>query len=343
MSRLHVSLLLLTALAAGPLAAQGRPASRINVTRQGDTVLVVRLGPLNLPAGAEHHAVSQLALQTWRMPAGGWLRGYKVEMVDRNGNLLPSSLLHHAEMVDLDRRDLLRPALNRIVSSGKESGALILPPGMGYPVDANQQLGINAMVANPTSTAYPAAYVRATIMLVPAGTANVRNIMSFYAETSFDSTGNSDFDLPAGESQKVVQFTVPIAGTVLAVGGHIHDYGTRFVVVRGGTTDTLYNAAPRLDSTGAVSGMPTAPMFGRTVRVAPGDGFVMTVYYNNTSGRMLEGAGMGTFGVVFAPDDPSQWPALDRNDRRVQHDLADLRNPHQHVMKQGMDHMHMPM
>ena len=79
--------------------------------------------------------------------------------------------------------------------------------------------------------------MRATITLVPAETPNVRNVMSFYAETSFDSTGNSDFDLVAGESQKVVQFTVPIAGTVLAVGGHIHDYGTRFVVVRGGTAE----------------------------------------------------------------------------------------------------------
>jgi hypothetical protein len=340
MFRLHWSLLLMTSFAAAPLAAQ---RSRIAVTRQGDTMLVVRLGPVNLPAGAEHHAVTQLALQTWRMPAGGWLRGYKVEMVDRNNNLLPGALLHHAEMVDLDRRDLLRPALNRVVSSGKESGALILPPGMGYPIVANQHLGINAMVANPTATAYPAAYVRATITLVPAGTPNVRNVMSFYAETSFDSTGASDFDLPAGESQQVVQFTVPVAGAVLAVGGHIHDYGTRFVVVRGGASDTIYNAVPRLDAMGAVIGMPTQPMFGRTVRVAPGDAFVMTVFYNNTSGGMLEGAGMGTFGVVFAPDDPTQWPSLDRTDRRVQHDLADLRNPRQHVMKQGMDHSHMRM
>jgi hypothetical protein len=340
MSRLHLSLFLTTALLASPLAAQ---QSRITVTRQGDSVLVVRLGPVNLPAGADHQAIAQLALQTWRMPAGGGLRGYQVEMVDRAGNLLPGALLHHAEMVDLDRRDLLRPALNRIVSSGKESGALILPPGMGYPVVANQQLGINAMLANPTATAYPAAYVRATITLIPAGTPNIRNVMSFYAETSYDSTGNSDFDLPAGESQKVVQFTVPVAGAVLAVGGHIHDYGTRFVVVRGGTTDTIYNVVPRLDSTGAVSGMPTLPMFGRVVRIAPGDGFVMTVFYNNTSGRMLAGAGMGTFGVVFAPDDPSQWPPLDRTDRRVQHDLADLRNPHQHVMTQGMDHSRMKM
>ncbi len=341
MSRLHLSLVLIAALAATPLAAQQpRPQSRITVTRQGDTALVVRLGPVNMAAGAGHHDIPQLALQTWRMPVAGWLRGYKVEMVDRNGNLLPGELLHHAEMVDLDRRDLLRPALNRVVSAGKETATLMLPPGMGYPVAAGQQLGINAMLANPTATAFPAAYVRATIMLVPAATPNVRNVMSFYAETSFDSTGNSDFDLPAGESQKVVQFTVPIAGTVLAVGGHIHDFGTRFVVVRGGTSDTIYNAVPRLDSAGAVSGMPTQLMFARTVRVAPGDGFVMSVFYNNTSGRMLEAAGMGTFGVVFAPDDFTQWPALDRTDRRVQHDLADLRNPHQKTMTQGMQHNH---
>lgn len=326
-------------LAATPLAAQ-QAQSRIRVTPQGDSVLIVRLGPVRLAAHAEHHDVSQLALQTWRMPATGWLRGYKVEMVDAQGNVLPSVLIHHAEMVDLDRRDLLRPALNRVVSAGKETSALLLPPGMGYPVTANQQLGINAMLANPTDQAYNAAYVRATITLIPAGTANVKNVMSFYAETSFDSTGASDFDLPAGPSMKVVQFQVPVAGQVLAVGGHIHDYGTRMVVVRAGTTDTIYNAVPRTDSSGAVSGMPTAPMFGRTVRTAPGDWFVMTVSYDNTSGQLLEGAGMGTFGVVFAPDDLTQWPALDRSDRRVQHDLADLRSPHQHVMRQGMQMQH---
>ena len=331
MSRFLVAVVLAT-VAHAPLAAQ---QSRIRMTAESDTVIVVRLGPVRLPARAGHHEVTQLALQTWRMPAGGWLRGYRVDMVDANGRPLPSELLHHAEMVDLDRRDLLRPALNRVVSAGKETSQLMLPNGMGYPVVANQELGINAMLANPTDTAYTAAYVRATIAVVPAGRPNVRNVMSFYAETSYDSTGNSDFDLPPGESSKLVEFTVPVAGQVLAVGGHIHDYGTRMLVVRAGGADTLYNAVPRTDSSGAVKGMPTQPMFGRAVRVAPGDRFVMTVSYNNPSGRLLEAAGMGTFGVVFAPDDISQWPVLDRNDARVKHDLADLRSPHQRVMRQG--------
>src|SRR5256885_1264981 len=128
-------------LAAGPGAAKG---ARIRVTPVGDTVLVIRLGPVRLPAHADHMDIDQLALQTWRMPAGGWLRGYRVDMVDKNGDSLPHVLLHHAELVDLERRDLLRPALNRVVSAGKETAQLMLPPGMGYPVRAGQELGINA-------------------------------------------------------------------------------------------------------------------------------------------------------------------------------------------------------
>jgi hypothetical protein len=243
-------------------------------------------------------------------------------------------------MVDLERRDLLRPALNRVVSAGKETSSLLLPPGLGYPVRERQEMGINAMLGNATATDYPEAYVRATITIAPAGTPNVRPVMSLYAETSYDSTGDSDFDLPPGESNKVVEFTVPVGGRVLGVGGHIHDYGTRFVVVKAGTNDTIYNGVPRLDSTGAVAGMPQVPMFGRTLHLQPGDRFVMTVFYNNPSGRLLEKAGMGTFGMVFVPDDVTQWPSLDRNDPGVKLDLAGLRSGTMHEMHQGMQMPH---
>ena len=323
----------LTLTCAGPAVAQRQ---RVNVTRVGDTLLVVTLGPVRLPAHADHMDIEQLALQTWRMPAAGWLRGYRVEIVDKDGAVLPHELLHHAEMVDLERRDLLRPALNRIVSAGKETDTLLLPPTMGYPVRERHELGINAMLGNATATEYREAYVRATITILPAGSPNVRSVMSLFAETSYDSTGDSDFDLPPGESNKVVEFTVPVGGRVLGLGGHIHDYGTRFVVVKAGSNDTIYNAVPRRDSTGAVAGMPQVPLFTRTLRLQPGDRFVMTVFYNNPSGRLLEKAGMGTFGMVFVPDDVAQWPALDRNDPGVKRDLAGLRSGMMHEMRQGM-------
>ena len=273
--RRSVLFVLGAALLARPLVAQG---ARVSIARQGDTLLVVKLGPVRLPAHADHMDIDQLALQTWRMPMAGWLRGYQVEVVDQNGTALPHELLHHAEMVDLERRDLLRPALNRIVSAGKETASLLLPPNMGYPVRERQELGINAMLGNPTATEYREAYVRATVTLLPAGTPDVRPVMSLYAETSYDSTGDSDFDLPPGASHKVVEFTVPVGGRLLGMGGHIHDYGTRMVVVRAGAGDTLYNVVPRLDSTGAVAGMPQRRLFTSVLRIAPGDRFVMTVF-----------------------------------------------------------------
>ena len=325
--------LIALAILVSPLSAQ---QPRVTVETSGDTVLVVRLGPINMPANAEHDRISQLALQTWQMPAGGWLRGYRVEMVDGSGNVLPSALLHHAELIDLERRDLLRPAYNRVASAGKETRALLLPARMGYPVRRGQRVGINAMVANPTSQAHPAAYVRATLTMVPESTTNVRPVLGFYAETSYDSTGDSSFDLPAGASQRVVNFTVPIAGQVLGVGGHLHDFGTRFVVVRAASPDTIYNAVPRRDSSGVVSGMPRQAMFfGRAVRIAAGEQFVMTVYYDNPTGRLLRGAGMGTFGVVFSPDDLAAWPALDTASAPLRRDLAALRSTHQHPMQTG--------
>lgn len=324
-------------LAASPAAAQ---RSRISLTPVGDTLLIIRLGPVQLPAHAEHHDIDQLTLQTWRMPAGGWLRGYRVEMVDRAGNALPHVMLHHAEMVDLERRDLLRPALNRVVSAGKETARLLLPTGMGYPVHAGQELGINAMLGNPTGTRYREAYVQATLTITPDGSPNVKPVMSLYAETSFDSTGDSDFDLPVGESNRIVEFSVPVAGQILGYGGHMHDFGTRFVVVRAGTSDTLYNAVPQVDSSGAVVGMPQVLVFGRVLRIAPGDRFVMTVFYNNPTGRLLEKAGMGTFGLVFVPDDLTHWPALDPADLAVRRDLAGLRAGMQHEMRQGMQMNH---
>jgi len=337
------SLLALVAmLAAGTAVGQ---QSRIQTTLVGND-LVVRLGPVMLMAHADHGSVDQLTLQTFQTPVGGWLRGYRAEMVDEAGRPLPQELLHHAELVDLERRDLLRTALNRVVSVGKETAPIMLPPGMGYPIRRGQTLGINSMVHNPTDTDYHVAYVRVTLTVTPdTVTPPLRNVLGFYAETSpagsssGDNTANatSSFDLPAGPSQQVVTFTVPVAGQVLGVGGHIHDFGEGIVLVRTATGDTLYNAVPRKDSTGEVLGMPLRPMFGRALHIAAGERFVMTVRYNNTSGRMLAGAGMGTLAVVFIPDDMAAWPALDPNAPGVLADLASLRSKHQAMMEM---HMH---
>ena len=45
---------------------------------------------------------------------------------------------------------------------------------------------------------------------------------------------------------------------------------------------------------------------------------------------------MGTFGMVFVPDDVASWPSLDPDDPGVKRDLASLRSGMMHEMHQGM-------
>ena len=323
---------LILALAVTTVAAAQQPL--IHTAMQGQD-LVVTIGPVNLPAHADHMAVQQPALQSWQMPAGGWIRGYRVDMVDGHGTAIAQETLHHAELVDLGRRDLLRRAYNRIISAGKETAALSLPDSMGYPVRAGQRLGVNAMLANPTRTAYPAAYVRITLTMIPDTARGIRSVLGMYAETSElnpDSTnGDSSYDLMPGHSERMVHFTVPIGGIIFGMGGHIHDYGTRLVLTRM-SGDTVYDGVPRKDRNGVVLSMPRVI---DSIRVNAGEMFMMNVVYDNPTGRMLEGAAMGTLGVAFIPDDVSQWPALNENDPAVRADLTSLQMPSHMMMHQG--------
>lgn len=292
--------------------------------------LVVTLGPVRLPANAEHRDIVQTGMQTVRVPFDGWLQEYDVELRDAAGNRLPHELLHHAELIDLGRRDLLRPLVQRIASMGRETPSLVLPTSLGYPVRGGVEIGVNPMLVNPTSVSYGSVYVRVTLRVLPGTVpAAPRPVLTFHTDVPGTSPYSSAFDLPAGRTVKQHEFTLPIAGTVFAVGGHLHEYGRRMVVENLTTGDTLYDASPRMDSLGRITGMPIAVLLaGGGLHVQAGTHYRLTAVYDNPTDRILPDGGMATFGAIFLPDDPSQWPALDRDDPAVRADLAILRTGH---------------
>lgn len=292
--------------------------------------LVVTLGPVSLPAHAEHHAIMQPGFRTFSAPSAGWLQAYLVELRDRAGRRLPGTLLHHCEMVDLERRQLLLPELQRVVSVGSESPALILPASLGYPVRGGHSLGIHAMLANPTGQDYPEVYVRVILRLARAGAgASPRSVLTFHAEVPGDRPFSSSFAVPAGRTVKQAEFTVPIAGTLLGVGGHLHDYGRRLLVINLATGDTLYDGRSETAPDGRIQDMPMAPMWARGgVRVAAGTRFRLIGIYDNPTGRESPDGGMVTFGAIFTPDDQSDWPTLDWDRPEPAADLARLMSGH---------------
>ena len=288
--------------------------------------LVITLGPVNLPAHAEHHMVDQLGVQAVVLPRGGWMQGYGVDIVDSAGRVLPRVLIHHVELIELGRRALLTGEVQRMASVGKETREVQLPGFIGYPVRRGEAIGVNPMLDNPTDTSYPAAYVRLRIPYTPES-AEDRPVDVYSIET--DVTGavgaSSDFDIPAGRSSLSHDFSVPVSGALLAVGGHLHDLGTRLVLVNLTTGDTVYDGRAGRDSLGHVTQVPVRQLW-RTggYQIAAGQRFRVTAFYDNPGGRVVSAGGMGTLGGAFKPDDLQAWPAFDPRNPDTAKDLAYL-------------------
>jgi hypothetical protein len=299
---------------------------------------VITVGPTDLPAHADHHMVREPGVQMVRLPRGGWLQGYLVEIVDSSGRVLPREVIHHVEMIEFDRRDLLGPQVQRMVSVGKETPREMLPSTLGYPVRRGEPIGINAMLHNPTDTAYRGVYAQVTLPYTPEGApTRPLDIISISTDVTGAVGHSSMYDIPPGPSSVSHEFTVPISGRLLGVGGHLHDFGARLLLVNLSTGDTVYNAVPTVDSAGAILSMPLGNLWlhgGYHIRA--GQRFRLTAFYDNTTGQTIPMGAMGTLGGAFNPDPGQKWPALNPDDPGTKADLAYLE-----ALK-GMHEMTMP-
>src|SRR2546422_4703116 len=88
--------------------------------------MIIELAPVDLPAHASHHEVAQPPVAMLRVPAGGWIYGFHVEVVDADGRLLPPQIVHHFNLIDPDHRELFLPISRRLLAAGHETGAIRL-------------------------------------------------------------------------------------------------------------------------------------------------------------------------------------------------------------------------
>ena len=99
---------------------------RVDSTRHE---VILTLGPFHLaasPAGeghvGMHHGGHGIPLLRFAWPAGGWARGFRIEIHDGDGRPLSRRLLHHVNLLHLERRQLLEPvflARSAQIESGK--------------------------------------------------------------------------------------------------------------------------------------------------------------------------------------------------------------------------------
>ncbi|HSA91738.1 MAG TPA: hypothetical protein VLE48_01910, partial [Terriglobales bacterium] len=230
------------------VAAQARLQVQDDAARRS---LTVRLGPLELPAKADHFAVAQPAPQFLEIPFDGWIIAYHPQLVDAEGNRLPSRMLHHVAFWNTGRSDFLCPNKEEhIFGAGGEMNDWPALPGVGYRVLKGDRIRVTSMFHNPTETSYPEVYLQ--VAMEYAQKTDATPISVYPAWFDAGECGNSGYDLPAGASSKTGEFRLNYTGTLLGVGGHLHDYGRRLVLENASRKETVATLDAKLNAEGHI-------------------------------------------------------------------------------------------
>ena len=255
----------------------------------------------------------------------GWLSGSSFEVEAPDGAPASQRALHHINLLNLSRRQLVHAGVERMWAAGPETEGAVLPAGVGVPVDQSMTLGV--VVAFDPAALVPGSLVRLRINWTPS-TVNPKpvEIYPFPLDVNYRVARTAAFDLPPGKSSHAFEFTMPISGRMLGVGGHVHDYGQTLRLEDVATGKVLFNLEAKTDSTGRVLSV-SRQLFGvsgRGRKLEAGRRYRLVATYDNPTGRVIPDGGMGEAGIGFTPDDPSEWPKLDTSDPEIARDLANL-------------------
>jgi|SRR5579863_3178875 len=276
----------------------------------GKTILV-RVGPISLPANTSHMKMPQPPDLEWQIPIDGWLLGYTPRLVDGKGNAVPGTVLHHVAFWNENRPDFLcQNKEEHIFGAGSEMTNWAAIPGYGYPVKMGDKIRIETMVHNPTATSYDNVYLEVSIPIQYAATTPA--LKSFYpAWMDVKSCGNSGYNLIAGKSEMRGIVTVKYDGVLLGVGGHMHDFAKQIVLEDLTRKEMVAMLVAKTDEKGHLLEMPVKTFFEQGgYKFAAGDQLRISATYDNPTGGTLRQGAMGIVVGYFVPVDDEKLAAL---------------------------------
>ncbi len=250
-----------------------------------------------------------------RIPASGWLRGYRTELVDATGDTVPSVLLHHMNLMTPDRRELFSPIMQRVAAAGSETAPVTMPRMLGYPVAAGERLLLKAMLHNPTGVDYDGVRVRVR-MPFTSGDARLAplHVFPFYLDV-MPPAGTHAYDLPPGRSEKSWEGSPAVAARILALGGHLHKYAKSLRLEDVTRGKVLWETTPIVDGDDNVIGMPQDYLIRRLgIKLDPSHTYRLTAVYDNPTGDTIPDGAMGAAGGIVLVDRDAAWPGVDPAD-----------------------------
>ena len=282
---------------------------------------VIDIGPVSMPAHGGHGDVEQPSPLALELPVDGWLRGLSFDLVDEKGQQLPRRMLHHLNLIVPDRRELFSQIMLRIGAAGPETKPYVLPWFLGYRVRPGDSLLVTAMLHNPTAQEHQGVRLLVRLqMSPPARWLRPLAIRPVYLDV-MPPAGVHAYDLPPGRSVKSWEGRPAVASRLLAAGGHLHQYGTSLRLEDVTSGKVIWEMRPKLDAGGEVVGMPTRYFLPFGVPLSPDHRYRLSAEYDNPTGKVLPGGGMGALGGIVLPPSGNEWPGVARSDSVYQHDV----------------------
>jgi hypothetical protein len=306
--------------------------------------LTITSGPFDLPnmPPMEDHGMMDLGMshdtpmQNFVWPVEGWFRGYRVDLADINGNPIPRHVMHHMIMINFSRRQLLYSAAERLMGAGTETDEEVsVPKTIGVPMKPGMKLGMYVAWHNDTGKNLNDVYLKITMLWTPKNqNPQPVNAMPIYMDVNLTVGGSNTFDVPPGQSTKAYEFTLPVSGRLLGVGGHMHDYGRWVRLEDAATGKVLTQVVAERGPDGKLVKM-SRKLFGVTgegLKLKANHRYRVVGEYDNPTGEMRVKGAMAHMVGLFVPDDMKRWPALDPQDPTYRRDLASLQGRGAHAM-----------
>ena len=296
-----------------------QPAKLVTSDDAAAQILLLRVGPLNLPANTGHDAMPQAPELFWTIPLDGWLVSYAPRIVDGQGQPLPNNMLHHVAFWNTGRSDFLCPNKEEhIFGAGGEMNQWPALPGYGYEVKRGDRIRIATMFHNPADTAYPNAWLEIRIGYQPrkpgSGSAELHSVFPVWLDVQ--QCADSGYDLNPGPNVRSGEFLFQQTGALLGLGGHLHDFGRRVEVLSEKRGEAIARLDAQLDPAGHILSMPIVNYLAQGgYKIASGERLRVTALYENTTGRTLPDGAMGIAVGYFLPDDSQAMLTFRRQEK----------------------------
>jgi len=337
-------------------ACNGPDAPLTTVVDPTRHTVVITLGPCRVPAlgtmdmagmsdmpGMEHMGMMMSGpghedvRVHFRWPANVWMRSFDLQLFDADHHRLDQpTTMHHMELLDFDRRQLVYPLVERVIGMGEETSSAAIPKTVGLPLDAGMDMGLYVMWNNHTDRDLDAVTFQLTIGYSPRSLSPRPTIvLPFKADVNIHPGAGDAFDLPPGGGSHSAVFTVGTSGRLLAVGGHLHDYGKELRLEDVMSGRVLARVTAQRTADGEVTGVSHAlyGIRGRGPHLIAGHPYRLVAVYQGSPADSIR-AVMGVMGGIFAPDHYRRWPAIDRSNPDY---LIDLNPPGARMAQVGTE------